>query len=63
MICVCVGGRDKKKRRRKKKREEGILAGGVGGARLLGQQIKDEASGISDLVHGALVSLVRAKWT
>lgn len=45
MIMVFVGGGDKKK----------SLAGRLEGARLLGQQIKDEASGMSDWVlitHG-----------
>lgn len=51
VICVCVGGRDQKK---KTKRGMGwggwgilgVGSGVTGGARLLGQQIKDEASGI-----------------
>lgn len=45
MIMVFVGGRDKKR----------SLVGRLEGARLLGQQIKDEASGMSDWVlitHG-----------
>ncbi len=40
MIMVFVGGGDQKR----------SLVGWLGGARLLGQQIKDEASGMSDWV-------------